>query len=225
MPTPTISLNVVTYCEAERIGACLDHVAPFVVEMIVVDQCSTDGTADIATAHGAKVIKDSWHGYGDPSRPLAEAASTGDWILILDADEVLLGPRALRGLCSRSDADGWNLPRANFFGGQFWSIDDDSLLRVFRRGSVVWPQATMPHRQPRMAVGEPCSAEFPGIIHDKSWAEQLLDDQGYENLGAGTGRFLALSRELGVTGEELDAMTVDEAIAIGFDCSAVLASM
>lgn len=86
---PRVSLCVVARNEADVIGACLASAAAVADERVVVDTGSTDGTPDVARAAGARVFI---HAYpGDQARafdlPLCHAR--GDWILVLDADEIL----------------------------------------------------------------------------------------------------------------------------------------
>ena len=78
---------VIAFNEAASIGQCLDSVN-FVDEKIVVDSGSTDATREIAASHGARVVQQSWLGFGR-QRNAAAAAATHDWILMLDADEAL----------------------------------------------------------------------------------------------------------------------------------------
>lgn len=217
MGLPSISLNVVVHDEAARIGDCLSHVMRHVDEMIVVDQGSTDGTPELAADLGAKVVRDFCHGFADPSRPLAERSSSCDWILSIDADETCTGHllHLLPELTSRS-LDGFELERSNWFGGQFWSTDWH--MRLWRRGTAVWPVFDRPHRRWWVPLA---ASVFGALEHRKSWVEQLADDEGYERLGSGVGAFLALARAGNVSGAELDAMPVEQAVALGFDCAAV----
>src|SRR5579872_6471545 len=83
----TISLNVIVFNEEDRLEACLLDAREHVDEIVVVDQMSTDGTPEIAERLADVYIRDIQHGHAEPSRELAAARSTGDWILILDADE------------------------------------------------------------------------------------------------------------------------------------------
>jgi len=85
--TLPITLIVITRNEAAAIGRCLDSV-PFAAEKLVVDAGSSDGTPQIAERHGARVIHQSWLGFG-PQRNFATTQSRYDWILVLDADEAL----------------------------------------------------------------------------------------------------------------------------------------
>jgi len=57
-------------------------------EIIVVDSGSTDRTVEIAKSFGAKVFVDEWKGYAAQKNSAIDKA-TGDWILSLDADEVV----------------------------------------------------------------------------------------------------------------------------------------
>jgi glycosyltransferase involved in cell wall biosynthesis len=82
-----ISLLVLTHDEERVIGRCLGS-APFAAEKLVVDSGSSDRTAEIAAAAGARVIHQEWLGYSRQRVAAADAARF-DWILFLDADEWL----------------------------------------------------------------------------------------------------------------------------------------
>ncbi len=82
-----LSAVILARDEEDRIAACLRAVA-FADEVLVLDSGSTDGTVAIAEACGARVIRADWPGYvAQKNRALAEAR--GDWILSVDADEVV----------------------------------------------------------------------------------------------------------------------------------------
>src|SRR5262245_46010045 len=85
--TLPITLLVIARDEAAAIGRCLDSV-PFAAEKLVVDSGSTDGTQQVAARHGARVVYQSWLGFG-PQRNFASPQAQHDWILTLDADEAL----------------------------------------------------------------------------------------------------------------------------------------
>jgi glycosyltransferase involved in cell wall biosynthesis len=86
-PTLPLTLVVITRNEAQKIARCLDSV-PFAAEKLVVDSGSTDDTAAIAKAHGARVVHQDWLGFG-PQRNFAATQCSHPWILALDADEFL----------------------------------------------------------------------------------------------------------------------------------------
>lgn len=81
------SAVIIARDEADRIAAALRSVA-FCDERIVLDSGSTDDTCAIAAAHGARVIRTDWPGYAVQKQRALEAAS-GDWVLSVDADEVV----------------------------------------------------------------------------------------------------------------------------------------
>jgi GT2 family glycosyltransferase/tetratricopeptide (TPR) repeat protein/2-polyprenyl-3-methyl-5-hydroxy-6-metoxy-1,4-benzoquinol methylase len=88
-PSPRVSLCMIVRDEEPRIAACLESVRPWVDEMIVVDTGSTDGTADIARALGARVIDHAWQESFSEARNVSLGEATGDWIFWMDADDVL----------------------------------------------------------------------------------------------------------------------------------------
>jgi len=117
-----ISLAMIVRDEEELLPACLESAAHIVDEIVVADTGSTDGTIEVALAHHAHVVHRPWDDDFAAARNAALAHVTGDFVLVLDADE-RLGPgagqaieRAIRfrdwhvGLCrlncaSRKDAD------------------------------------------------------------------------------------------------------------------------
>ncbi len=89
-PTPraTISAIIITKNEEKILPECLASL-DWVDEIIVLDSGSTDKTTSIAKAMGAKVFIDSnWSGFGK-QKQRAQAYATQDWILAIDADEVV----------------------------------------------------------------------------------------------------------------------------------------
>src|SRR4030042_2907895 len=82
---PKISATIITWNEEKNIKRCLDSVK-WVDEVIVVDM-SEDKTKEIAKKMGAKVFNHKYTFYVEPARNFALSKATGDWILIVDADE------------------------------------------------------------------------------------------------------------------------------------------
>jgi glycosyltransferase involved in cell wall biosynthesis len=75
--------------EAERLSGCLDSVRDLVDEMVILDTGSTDKTVAIAHSYGATVPFYPWNDDFAAARNVALEHVTGDWVLVLDADETL----------------------------------------------------------------------------------------------------------------------------------------
>jgi hypothetical protein len=84
-----ISLCVITKNEEKHIGECLESAHPWVDEIIVVDTGSSDSTTQIAQQHGATVDMIKWTDDFSAARNASIDHATGDWILWMDADEIM----------------------------------------------------------------------------------------------------------------------------------------
>lgn len=116
--------------EEAFLADCLLSVRDVVDEMIVVDTGSVDSTPQIAADLGARVFSYEWGDDFSEARNYSLERATGDWILILDADETL-APRdaaKIRGL-ARGDADGYMLTYRGY------SRDSDDVRWVANDGS------------------------------------------------------------------------------------------
>jgi glycosyltransferase involved in cell wall biosynthesis len=82
-----LSLAMIAKNEARCLARCLQSVRGLADEIIVADTGSTDDTVKIANQNGAKVIHFNWINDFATARNFALAQATGDWILVLDADE------------------------------------------------------------------------------------------------------------------------------------------
>jgi tetratricopeptide (TPR) repeat protein len=131
----TVSLCMIVKDEEAMLPRCLGAVAEFVDELIVVDTGSTDRTVAIAESFGATVLHHAWDGDFSAARNVGLDAATSDWLLYLDADEVLVdgeGPR-LRELLGHTWREGIFLTESNHVG----ELEDGvavqhSALRLFR---------------------------------------------------------------------------------------------
>ncbi len=83
-----LSIFIIAQNEADRIGRTIEAARPLSDDIVVVDSGSSDGTQALAESLGARVIFNPWPGYGQQKR-FAEEQCRHDWLLNLDADEVL----------------------------------------------------------------------------------------------------------------------------------------
>jgi glycosyltransferase involved in cell wall biosynthesis len=87
---PLISLCMIVKDEAQRLPRCLASAKPYVDETVVVDTGSQDETISIAKEYGAKVSSFQWCDDFAAARNYSLSLATGQWILLLDADEELV---------------------------------------------------------------------------------------------------------------------------------------
>jgi len=132
----SLAVVIVAKNEAARIADCIAS-AKFADEVLVLDSGSSDGTAAIAEAAGARVVVTDWPGYG-PQVARGFAMATADWVLSLDADERI--PPALQAEVHAAIAsgkhDGYRIPRWSEFCGRVMRHGGwrpDYTLRLGRR--------------------------------------------------------------------------------------------
>lgn len=85
-----LSFCMIVKNEAENLSRCLESVKEAVDELIVLDTGSTDETVAIAQSFGAQVHHFAWNDSFADARNAALQQVTGDWVLVLDADETLV---------------------------------------------------------------------------------------------------------------------------------------
>ena len=131
---PTLSLCMIAKNEEQFIGDCLASVRNLVDEIILVDTGSTDRTVEIAESFGAKIHRLPWQGDFAAARNASLKHATGDWILVLDADEMIPSEhhaelkRALRS----QDFVGYNLIIENLLGEEGETHQTALIFRMFR---------------------------------------------------------------------------------------------
>ncbi len=148
-----ISAIINTLNEEKNITRVLKSVQ-FCNEVIVCDMQSDDDTAVIAKRMGATIILHKRMGYVEPARNFAISKASGEWILIVDADEEIPETLAVK---LRALADEENsvlthveIPRQNMIFGKWiknsmWWPDYN--IRFFRSGKVTWSDAI--HSRPQ----------------------------------------------------------------------------
>ncbi|NQU06962.1 MAG: tetratricopeptide repeat protein, partial [Candidatus Abyssubacteria bacterium] len=112
----TVSLCMIVKNEEEYLGRCIESARRAVDEIIVVDTGSEDGTAELARRLGAKVYHHPWRNDFAEARNFSIKHASGDWILYLDADEVLTPDACagIRNLTRKPSAMGYILIQRNY---------------------------------------------------------------------------------------------------------------
>jgi glycosyltransferase involved in cell wall biosynthesis len=144
MTAPRLSALIVARNEEARLPDCLASVA-FADEVVVVLDRSTDGSAAVAAAAGARVVEGAWELEGE-RRNTGIAACTGDWILEVDADERVDAAlaAAVRETIATSTHAWHQVPVDNYVGDRLvrfgWagSFGTTSVPRLFLRGAKRW---------------------------------------------------------------------------------------
>jgi glycosyltransferase involved in cell wall biosynthesis len=136
----TLSIAIATFNEETNIKRCLDSITNLADEIVIVDGQSSDNTVIIAKKFpNVKIIstpnKPNFH----LNKQMAIDACRSDWILQLDADEVVTSELE-REIAKIIDSDppenGFWINRKNYFLGKFLTkggIYPDSTIRLYRR--------------------------------------------------------------------------------------------
>src|SRR5271168_5401002 len=89
MSGPSVELLMIVKDGAASLRRCLESVAPLVDRIVLGDTSSTDDTVAIARSFGADILSISWKNDFAHARNSVLQHSRCDWILVLDADEML----------------------------------------------------------------------------------------------------------------------------------------
>ncbi len=137
-----LSAVILTFNEELHLERALESISAFAKEIFVIDSFSTDRTIEIARAHGAIVLQNKFINQAKQFQwALDNAAISGDWILRLDADEIIepdLAAEIMHKLpVLAPDIVGVNLKRKHIFmdrwvkfGGRYPLV----MLRIWRKG-------------------------------------------------------------------------------------------
>ena len=111
----TVSLCMIVKDEARFLAGCLSSVGSLADDIVIADTGSTDGTVEIAQAAGARVLRVAWTNDFAAARNAVLQHATGDFVLVLDADERLTdeGRERIRRAVEAGTADCWMVPIVN----------------------------------------------------------------------------------------------------------------
>ncbi|MEY4431228.1 MAG: hypothetical protein RLZZ533_1164, partial [Cyanobacteriota bacterium] len=186
-----LSLSMIVRDEAAQIEDCLRSVQGFADELVVVDTGSSDDTVARARALGARVEQIPWPGDFAPARNQALQWVSGDWVLVLDADE-RLRPEAwapLRALMAQPDVLLINLLRQERGAVQ---SPYSNVSRLFRRHPAIqWSRAyhsmvddsvaELLQREPHWRIAD---CPEPALLHDGYRPELLAQGNKAQRLRA-----------------------------------------
>jgi glycosyltransferase involved in cell wall biosynthesis len=164
--TVKLSALVCAHNEERRLAACLQKLR-FADEVVVVlDRC-TDRSAEIARRHADRVVTGTFPLEG-PRRAAGVEACSGDWVLEIDADEIVsdaLAAEVLHMVRSAITATHFLIPVDNYLGSRLirhgWggSFGTSAVARLFRRGCKQWKSQRV----------------HPGVVLEGSFGGRLLN--------------------------------------------------
>lgn len=146
MKRQTLSIAITTFNEEKNLSKCLDSIKSIANEIVVVDGQSSDKTVEIAKSYGTRIKITTNKPIFHINKQMAIDMCTKDWILQLDADEVVsskLRDEILSILGSEKTANGYWIPRKNWFIGRFLMKGGqypDYTLRFYKNGKGRLPQ-------------------------------------------------------------------------------------
>lgn len=186
-----LSVIVHTKNSADTLGDCLESVSVMADEIIVMDMESTDDTRRVARQFKAKVLRAKDVGYADPARNKALQAASGDWALVVDADEEIpptLADAIVSLIKQPEQFSAFAFPRKNIIFGRWARAGwwPDFQLRLFKKGHVYWPPQL--HGKPQVE-GQvrhlPADEQFAILHHNYNDIDSFVDRaQRYSSIAA-----------------------------------------
>lgn len=179
-----LSVAVITKNEQDNIERCLTSVQ-WADEIVVVDTNSSDETASIARKCGARVINQEWLGYG-PQKAFAAKQAKHDWILSIDADEVVSPELTLeiqQRFVSLNPHTAYRLPRRSRFMGRwirFGGWYPDYQTRLFHRGHSMWDSSPI-HESVRAKIFATLNGDLQHFVF-KDISHQVMTNDRYSSL-------------------------------------------
>jgi len=145
----TLSVTLATYNESKNIKHCLEAIVDIATEIIVVDGQSQDNTVSLAKEFkNVRVISTTNKPMFHINKQMGISACKGDWILQLDADEIVT-PKLKNEIKSFLEKDsqdikenGFWIPRKNYFLGTFLKKGGqypDPTIRFYKNGKAYLP--------------------------------------------------------------------------------------
>lgn len=139
-----LSATIITLNEERNIDRCLSSIEDLVDEIVVLDSGSTDETIKKAEKYGARVYKRKFDNYAS-QKNFAFKKAKGEWILSLDADEVITPElkEEIKRAIKSEHYSAYSIPRRNIILGRFikysrWQPELDRHIWLFKKSSGKW---------------------------------------------------------------------------------------
>lgn len=150
-----ISASIIVFNEEANIADLCETIA-FCDEIVIVDSSSSDKTVEIASRYTDKIFQHEFRGYKD-KHEFADAQTSGDWILWIDADERITPElrRSIESLKNQNEndlPDGFRIARKTRYLGRWIRFSGwypDYQMRFYRKEASFW-DGVSPHETARV---------------------------------------------------------------------------
>lgn len=141
-----ITVLIHTLNEERNIKNCLECVK-WADDIVIIDMSSDDKTVEIARGYTDRIFLHERLRYADPARQFGLEQARNEWVLVVDADELV--PIALRDrlleIMTSGQYDAVSIPHSNYFFGHVmagtgWGALQDKHVRFFRKQFMSYGQ-------------------------------------------------------------------------------------
>ena len=187
-----ISCFIIAMNEEERIARTIKSVIDFMDEVIVIDSGSTDKTEQICRDLGVTFLYNNWSGYG-PQKRFGEDQCKNDWVLNLDADEVvtssLLDEIKSKFKGNYSDVDGYHLYVIDILPGKTQPLAfarKYNIVRLYNQRKIRYSDSPV---HDRVVINDQPLGQLEGLVHHHSFlsiSHAIAKTNDYSDLQAKT---------------------------------------
>ncbi len=144
-----ISAIIITRNEEKNIKECIDSLG-FVDELVVVDNNSSDKTAEIAKKNGAKIYRVGGLDFSY-LRNIGKEKAQGEWLFYIDTDERVtdsLAEEIVKRIPEDKETSAYSLVRKNYYLGSVWP-KKETMIRLIKKESLIGWQGIL-HETPQV---------------------------------------------------------------------------
>ncbi|ANB60759.1 glycosyltransferase [Anoxybacteroides amylolyticum] len=178
---PLLSLCIIVRNEEKVLQRCLDSVHGIVDEIIIVDTGSTDSTKEIALKYVDKIYDFEWTNSFADARNYAQNQASGEWILVLDADEYV-DRESLQQLMtilknSKENIDGYDVTIYNFMGTYGERVLQHKSTRIYRNSPHIRYYRSIHEQLQKNGNHELTTEMIPFIIYHSGYMTQTVKEK------------------------------------------------
>lgn len=177
---PYLSVCMIVRDEEKVLRRCLDSLPRDVDELVIVDTGSTDATKAIAAEYTDKVYSFAWTGSFSDARNYAQSRASGEWILVLDADEFIDEGELQRAIAELKElppeVDALRTLIYNFTGERGESLAQHESLRLYRNRPYIRFIRRI-HEQLKKESGELVIGKSSLVIYHSGYLKKTVEDK------------------------------------------------